>query len=163
HRRGDAGVVQRHRADREPLDARLHGPSQLDAAPGVRRQASPVARRAAARVVRRPTRGGRRGVAWRGPAVRAPPGRRRGRAGGGWSDATYMRLAWLCLALAVPLRLAFFAGYGLGDDPNESQAIAGFANSLRLDPNNFMHYRVVVIVIRGVAYRLFSQSELAFV
>jgi len=74
-----------------------------------------------------------------------------------------MRLAWLCLALAVPLRLAFFAGYGLGDDPNESQAIAGFANSLRLDPNNFMHYRVVNIVIRGVAYRLFSQSELAFV
>src|SRR5262249_3540714 len=137
HRWCDGSLVQRDRSDRQPLEAFLHGASQLDAAPGVRRQASPVARRAAAHVVRRPTRGGLPVS----PMARSGDPRPRGAQAvprGGWSDATYMRLAWLCLALAVPLRLAFFAGFGLGDDPNESQAIAGFANSLRLDPNNFM-------------------------
>ena len=79
------------------------------------------------------------------------------------ADRVYWGLAWLCLALAIPLRLTFFAGFGLGDDPNESLALINFAHTLRLDPANFMHYRVVNVVIRGVLYRLFGGHELAFI
>ena len=54
-------------------------------------------------------------------------------------------LAWLCLVLAIPLRLAFFAGYGLGDDPNESFSLIDFAHHLRFNPGNFMYYRVIKV------------------
>src|SRR5437016_6445014 len=79
------------------------------------------------------------------------------RGGGPW-----WTLAWLCLVLAIPLRLAFFAGFGLGDDPNESFAVIGFAERLRLNPGNFMHYRVINVVLRGLVYRVFSVNDLAF-
>src|SRR5204862_7903252 len=48
-------------------------------------------------------------------------------------------------------------------DPTESISIHNFARTLQLDPNDFMHYRVVNIVMRGLLYRLFSPNELAFV
>jgi 4-amino-4-deoxy-L-arabinose transferase-like glycosyltransferase len=79
------------------------------------------------------------------------------------ADRRWWTLAWVCLALAVPLRLAFFAGLGLGDDPSESISIHNFARDLRLDPRDFMDYRVVNIIMRGLLYRLFSPNELAFV
>lgn len=78
-------------------------------------------------------------------------------------ERLYWRLAWLCLVLAIPLRLAFFAGFGLGDDPNESIAVQNFARTLHLEPSNFMHYRVVNILLRGMLYRMFPGSELAFI
>jgi 4-amino-4-deoxy-L-arabinose transferase-like glycosyltransferase len=79
------------------------------------------------------------------------------------AERRWWRLAWLCLLLAVPLRLVYFAGFGLGDDPNESISIENFARTLRLNPVDFMHYRVVNIVLRGLFYRIFSVNELAFV
>jgi 4-amino-4-deoxy-L-arabinose transferase-like glycosyltransferase len=79
------------------------------------------------------------------------------------AERRWWTAAWVLLALAVPLRLAFFAGFGLGDDPSESVSIANFARTLRLDPNDFMHYRVVNVVLRGLLYRAFPGSELAFV
>jgi len=79
------------------------------------------------------------------------------------ADRRWWTLAWVCLALAVPLRLALFAGFGLGDDASESISIHNFARTLHLDPNDFMHYRVVNIVMRGLLYRLFSPNELAFI
>jgi len=81
----------------------------------------------------------------------------RERAGRWWT------LAWLCLVLAIPLRLAFFAGFGLGDDPNESLSLIEFAERLRLNPADFMHYRLINVVLRGLLYRVFSANELAFV
>ena len=80
------------------------------------------------------------------------------RGGGPW-----WTLAWLCLVLAVPLRLAFFAGFGLGDDPGESLSLIAFAQHLRLNPGDSMHYRVINVVLRGLLYRVFSINELAFV
>ena len=77
------------------------------------------------------------------------------RGGGPWWG-----LAWLCLVLAVPLRLAFFAGFGLGDDPGESLSLIDFAHHLRFNPGNFMHYRVINVILRGLLYRVFSVSEL---
>jgi hypothetical protein len=75
----------------------------------------------------------------------------------------WWRLAWLCVALAVPLRLAFFAGFGLGDDPNESLSLAYFAEHLRLNPDDFLHYRVLNVVVRGLSYRWFGVTEAAFI
>jgi dolichyl-phosphate-mannose-protein mannosyltransferase len=75
----------------------------------------------------------------------------------------WWRLAGLCLALALPLRLAFFAGFGLGDDPNESISLIHFAQRLRLDPTDFLHYRLVNIVVRGLCYRWFGVSEAAMI
>ena len=72
-------------------------------------------------------------------------------------------LAWLCLVLAIPLRLAFFAGFGLGDDPIESLSLIGFAQDLRLNPADSLHYRVINVVLRGLLYRVFSVNELAFI
>ena len=79
------------------------------------------------------------------------------------SGDPWWTLAWLGLVLAIPLRLAFFAGFGLGDDPGESFALMDFAQHLRLNPANFMHYRVINVVLRGLLYRAFSVNELAFV
>src|SRR5262249_6074173 len=81
----------------------------------------------------------------------------------GQADSRYMSLAWLVLALALALRLVFFVGFGLGDDSNESIAVDIFARTLRLDPGNFMDYRVMNIVPRGLVYRFFGPSELAFI
>jgi hypothetical protein len=74
-----------------------------------------------------------------------------------------MSLAWLVLALALALRLVFFVGFGLGDDSNESIAVDTFARTLRLYPGDFMDYRVMNIVPRGLVYRFFGTSELAFI
>lgn len=79
------------------------------------------------------------------------------------SACRYRELAWLCLAVALPLRLWFFAGFGLGDDPNESFSLMWFAERLRLNPDDFLHYRVVNIVIRGLCYRWFGIGELPFI
>ena len=79
------------------------------------------------------------------------------------SACRYRQLAWLCLAVALPLRLWFFAGFGLGDDPNESFSLMWFAERLRLNPDDFLHYRVVNIVIRGLCYRWFGIGELPFI
>jgi len=81
----------------------------------------------------------------------------------GSADSRYMSLAWLVLALALALRLVFFVGYGLGDDSNESTAVGNFARTLRLYPWDFMDYRVMDIVPRGLVYRFFGPSELAFI
>jgi 4-amino-4-deoxy-L-arabinose transferase-like glycosyltransferase len=79
------------------------------------------------------------------------------------AERRWWTAAWVLLALAVPLRLVFFAGFGLGDDPSEAVSIASFARTLRLDPHDFMHYRVVNVVVRGLLWRAFPGSELAFV
>jgi len=75
----------------------------------------------------------------------------------------YWLLAWLCVVLAIPLRLYYFAGFGLGDDGNESLSLIYFAERLRLNPQDFLHYRLVNMLIRGLAYRFFSVSEMSFI
>jgi hypothetical protein len=82
--------------------------------------------------------------------------------GGPWPRRLW-RLAWLCLALALPLRLAFFAGFGLGDDPNESASLMYFARHLRLNGDDFLHYRVVNVVVRGLCYRWFGVGEASLI
>src|SRR5205823_1887416 len=45
-------------------------------------------------------------------------------------------------------------------DRNESFSLIDFAHHLRFNPGNFMYYRVINVILRGLLYRVFSVSEL---
>ena len=79
------------------------------------------------------------------------------------SDRAWWRLAWVLWLAAIPLRLAHFAGYGLGDDPIFFRAglfaLAGGHLNLA-DPNVT---RLGQIIPQIVVFHLLPANDISFV
>ena len=77
------------------------------------------------------------------------------------------RVAWAvaiaALALALPVRLLGFAGFGLGDDPNFAAAFIDYLEHGRLELSNAYHLRPLFILPHALSLRLFGMGELGLV
>ena len=74
-----------------------------------------------------------------------------------------MRLAWLAVLAAVPLRLYFFYGYGLGDDVNFATTALNLLDTGHLDFRDHHTNRLLMLIPQLVAFRALPVSDLSFV
>jgi tetratricopeptide (TPR) repeat protein len=67
------------------------------------------------------------------------------------------------VALAVPLRLSLFSGYGLGDDGNFIAATIDFLEYGRLDASNYYHLRPLFVLPQALSFHLLGIGDLSLV
>ncbi len=79
------------------------------------------------------------------------------------NDRAWWVAAFGCVALAVPLRLALFAGYGLGDDPNFIAAAIDFLEYGRLDLSNPYHLRPLFVLPQALSFHLLGIDDFSLV
>jgi len=72
-------------------------------------------------------------------------------------------LALLLWGLAIPLRLTYFSGYGLGDDPNFSSTPLNFIDSGSLNFDDHHTNRLGMFIGQIASYLLFPINDYSFV
>ncbi len=75
----------------------------------------------------------------------------------------YWRLALWCVLAAVPLRLWFFYGYGLGDDPNFATTALTVVETGRLDFRDHHTNRVLMLMPQVLTFWLLPVGDFSFV
>lgn len=75
----------------------------------------------------------------------------------------YYLVALLLVPVATALRLYFFSGYGLGDDPNLMGSIEVALSEGGLVPENVYHSRPLFILIGVLSFILFGINEIGFI
>jgi hypothetical protein len=73
------------------------------------------------------------------------------------------RCAWLAVAAAIPLRLYFFAGYGLGDDYIFVQTPLRVLETGTLDFEDFRTNRLLLVLIQVTTFLLLPVDDFSFV
>jgi hypothetical protein len=73
------------------------------------------------------------------------------------------RLALVCVLAALPLRLWFFYGYGLGDDPNFATTPLNAIETGRLDFRDHHTNRLLMLLPQVLAFRLLPVNDFSFV
>jgi tetratricopeptide (TPR) repeat protein len=79
------------------------------------------------------------------------------------AERGWWALALAGVALAIPLRLSFFSGYGLGDDPNFIAATLDFLENDRLRLSNFYHLRPLFVLPQALSFHVLGISDLSLV
>jgi hypothetical protein len=81
----------------------------------------------------------------------------------GRSRLWYRRLAWVAIVAAIPLRLYFFYGYGLGDDMNFATTPINVVESGRLDFHDHHTDRPLMLLPQVLAFWLLPVGDFSFV
>src|SRR5919197_5298874 len=79
------------------------------------------------------------------------------------SERAWWRLAWLLWLAAIPLRLQYFAGYGLGDDPIFYRAGLHAIVDGHLNVNDPNVTRLGQIIPQIIVFHLLQPNDFSFV
>jgi len=78
-------------------------------------------------------------------------------------DRLLWRLAWLAWLASIPLRLYYFGGYGLGDDPNFINTPLNFLHTGHFDLADHHTSRPGMLLPQILVFRLLGVSDFSFV